>query len=89
MPGGGPAEICGVERGKAAPLVGGPPGAKLHTVVDEAPTGGVGDIVPVVLATTMDVGMALMAVGNGASAVAPEVPVVSDATGTVGVPGAI
>jgi Ethanolamine utilization protein EutJ (predicted chaperonin) len=37
-------------------LVGGPPGEKLQMVVDELPTGGTADIVPVVLAT-MDVGM--------------------------------
>jgi hypothetical protein len=37
-------------------LVGGPPGVELQTVVDELPTGGTGDTVPVVL-PTMDVGM--------------------------------
>jgi hypothetical protein len=56
VPGGGFAEISGVESGKAAPLVGGPPGVELHTVVDEVPSGVVGDVVPVVLAT-IGVGM--------------------------------
>jgi hypothetical protein len=56
VPGGGFAGISGVESGKAAPLVGGPPGVELHTVVDEVPSGVVGDVVPVVL-TTIGVGM--------------------------------
>src|SRR5258707_309266 len=51
VPGGGFAGIAGVESGKAAPLVGGPPGAELHTVVDALPTGDTGDMVPVVLPT--------------------------------------
>jgi hypothetical protein len=63
-PGGGFAGICGVASGKAAPLVGGPPGVELHTVVDELPTGDTGDVVPVVL-PTIDVGM----VPNGADGV--------------------
>jgi hypothetical protein len=41
----------GVESGKAAPLVGGPPGVELHTVVDELPSGDTADIVPVALPT--------------------------------------
>jgi hypothetical protein len=41
--------IWGVESSKAAPLVGGPPGVELHTVVDEPPSGTTGDAVPVVL----------------------------------------
>jgi hypothetical protein len=41
----------GVESGKAAPLVGGPPGVELHTVVDGLPSGDAGDMVPVVLVT--------------------------------------
>jgi hypothetical protein len=49
VPGGGFAGICGVESGSAAPLVGGPPGVELHTVVDGLPSGDVGDVVPVVL----------------------------------------
>ena len=57
VPGGGIVEISGVESGKAAPLVGGPPGVELHTVVDELPSGDTGDMVPVVLPTN-GVGMA-------------------------------
>jgi hypothetical protein len=49
VPGAGLAGICGVKSGNAAPLVGGPPGVELHTVVAEPPTGGSGDMVPVVL----------------------------------------
>ncbi len=56
VPGGGFAGIAGVESGKAAPLVGGPPGVELHAVVDELPTGDTGDMVPVVL-PTIGVGM--------------------------------
>ena len=51
MPGGGLLGTSGVESGKAAPLVGGPPGAELHTLVDELPSGDTGDMVPVVLPT--------------------------------------
>src|SRR5258705_7183171 len=51
VPGGGLAGIAGVESGKAAPLVGGPPGVVLHTVVDGLPSGDTGDMVPVVLPT--------------------------------------
>jgi hypothetical protein len=43
--------ISGVESGKAAPFVGGPPGVVLHTVVDEAPTGDAGAVVPIVVTT--------------------------------------
>ena len=49
MPGTGPLGISGVESGKAASLVGGPPGVELHTVVDELPSGDTGDMVPVAL----------------------------------------
>lgn len=49
MPSGGLLGISGVESGNAAPLVGGPPGVELHTVVDEPPTGDAGGTVPVVL----------------------------------------
>src|SRR5258705_5988097 len=56
VPGGGFAGIAGVESGKAAPLVGGPPGVELHTMVDALPTGDTGGMVPVVL-PTIGVGM--------------------------------
>jgi hypothetical protein len=49
VPGAGLAGIAGVESGNAAPLVGGPPGAELQTVLDALPSGDVGDMVPVVL----------------------------------------
>ena len=51
MPGGGLAGICGVESGKAAPLVGGPPGVELHTVAGGLPSGVVGEMFPVVVGT--------------------------------------
>ena len=51
VPRGGFAGICGVESGKAAPLVGGPPGVVLQTVVEELPSKNVGAMVPVVLPT--------------------------------------
>jgi hypothetical protein len=50
--------------GKAAPLVGGPPGIELHTVVEGLPIGGVGATFPVVV-VTIGVGM----VPNGAAGV--------------------
>jgi hypothetical protein len=52
VPSGGLLGTSGVESGKAAPLVGGPPGVELHTVVDGLPSGDTGDMVPVVLPTT-------------------------------------
>ncbi|MGZ3296570.1 MAG: hypothetical protein ACXU9D_25295, partial [Xanthobacteraceae bacterium] len=52
VPSGGLAGTCGVDSGKAAPLVGGPPGVELHTVVEGLPRGDTGEMVPVVLATT-------------------------------------
>jgi hypothetical protein len=51
VPGGGLAGICGVESGNAAPLVGGPPGVELHTVVGGLPSGVVGEMFPVVVGT--------------------------------------
>ena len=56
MPGEGLLGISGVESGKAAPLVDGPPGVELQTVIDELPSGDTGDMVPVVL-PTIGVGM--------------------------------
>jgi hypothetical protein len=56
VPGAGLLGTSGVESGKAAPLVGGPPGVVLHTVVDGLPSGDTGDMVPVVL-PTINVGM--------------------------------
>jgi hypothetical protein len=84
VPGGGLVEISGVESGKAAPLVGGPPGVELQTMV-ELPTGDTGDMIPVVL-TTMDVGMVPngvddIVVVDGVIVVAP---LVTDAEATLG-----
>jgi hypothetical protein len=76
------AEICGVESGKAAPLVGGPPGVELHTVVDELPSGDTGDIVPVVLPTN-GVGM----VPNGVSDIVAVDSVVVDSVIVAVLPG--
>jgi hypothetical protein len=67
VPGGGLAGISGVESGNAAPLVGGPPGAELHTTVEGTPSGAVGETVPVVVAT-IDVGMVPNAAAPGISA---------------------
>ncbi len=61
VPSGGLAGTCGVDSGKAAPLVGGPPGVVLQTVVEGLPSGDTGEMVPVVLATT-GVGMVPSAV---------------------------
>ncbi len=49
---GGPTGICGVESGKSAPLLGGPPGVELHIVVEELPIGVIGAVFPVVVMTT-------------------------------------
>jgi hypothetical protein len=67
VPGAGLAGISGVESGRAAPLVGGPPGTELQTMVEGLPSGAVGEIVPVVLAT-IDVGMVPNAAAPGMSA---------------------
>jgi hypothetical protein len=56
VPGGWLLGTSGVESGNAAPLVGGPPGMELHTVVEGLPSGGVGEMFPVVV-TTIGVGM--------------------------------
>jgi hypothetical protein len=66
VPGGGLLGTAGVESGNAAPLVGGPPGTELHTVVDGLPRETTGDMVPVVL-PTIGVGM----VPNGVAGIIP------------------
>jgi hypothetical protein len=53
-----------VESGKAAPLVGGPPGRALHTVVEGLPSGVVGGVFPIVV-MTIGAGM----VPNGAEGI--------------------
>jgi hypothetical protein len=75
VPGDEFAGISGVESGKAAPLVGGPPGTELQTVVDELPSRETGDSDPVAL-PTMDVEIVPRAVDgiagvDGLIAVAP------------------
>ena len=67
MPGGGLAGISGVESVNAAPLVGGPPGTELQTMFEGLPSGAVGEMVPVVLAT-IDVGIVPNAAAPGISA---------------------
>jgi len=64
VPSDGLAGISGVESGKAAPLVGGPSGVKLHTMVEGLPTGVVGETFPVVV---MAIGVGM--VPNGAAGV--------------------
>jgi hypothetical protein len=80
VPGAGLLGISGVESGKDAPLVGGPPEVELHTVVDELPSGDTDDMVPVAL-LTIGVGM----VPNGvAGVIAVDDIVVVDGVGTDG-----
>jgi hypothetical protein len=66
VPGRGLLGTSGVESGKAAPLVGGPPGVVLHTVVDELPSGGVGEMFPVVV---MTIGEGIVPIAGGIIAV--------------------
>ena len=61
VPGGRSAGICGVESGKAAPLLGGPPGVELHIVVEELPIGVIGAMFPVVV---MTIGVAIVPNGE-------------------------
>jgi hypothetical protein len=75
VPGAGFAGICGVDSGKAAPLVGEPPGAELHTVVNELPTGDTGDMVPVVLPT---IGVAMVPNGVAGIIAAGDIVAVDD-----------
>jgi hypothetical protein len=76
VPGAGLLGISGVESGKDAPLVGGPPGVELHTVVDELPSGDTADMVPVVLPT--------IGVGIVPNAVAVDDIVMVNGVGTAG-----
>jgi hypothetical protein len=91
VPGGGLAGISGVESGNAAPLVGGPPGTELHTVVEELPSGAVGEMLPVAEVTN-GVGIVPNAAAPGISAVGDivvgSVPPVVKVFSTVGVDGA-
>jgi hypothetical protein len=56
--------MSGVVSGKAAPLVGGPPGVELHTVVEELPSGAVAETLPIVL-TAIGVAMVPNAPAGG------------------------
>jgi hypothetical protein len=78
VPGGRLAGICGVESGKVAPLVGGPPGVELHTVVEELPSGVIGETFPVVL-ETIGVGM----VPNGDPGIIGDIVAAGDIVVTV------
>ena len=79
---GGPTGICGVESGKSAPLLGGPPGVELHIVVGELPIGVIGAVFPVVVMTT-GVGI----VPNGDAVVIAAAGVIVDDLVIVVVPG--
>jgi hypothetical protein len=82
VPGGGSVGICGVESGKAAPLLGGPPGIELHIVVEELPIGVIGAVFPVVV-TTIGVGI----VPNGEAVAIAAAGVIVDDLVIVVVPG--
>jgi hypothetical protein len=79
VPGGGLFGTWGVQSGNAAPLVGGPPGVELHTVIDEPPSGDTGEMVPVVLPMNT-VGM----VPNGLDDIVAADDTVAVIVGTVG-----
>jgi hypothetical protein len=79
VPGGGLFGTWGIESGNAAPLVGGPPGVELHTVIDEPPSGDTGEMVPVVLPMNT-VGM----VPNGVDDIVAADDTVAVIVGTVG-----
>jgi hypothetical protein len=84
VPGAGLLGISGVESGKDAPFVGGPPGVELHTVVDELPSGETAEMVPVAL-PTIGVGMVPKGV---AGVIAADDIVVVDGVGTDVIDGA-
>ena len=81
VPGGGPAGICGVESGKAAPLLGRPPGIELQVVAEELPSGFIGAMFPVVV---MRIGAR---VPNGEAEVIAAAGVIVDDIVVVVVPG--
>ena len=82
VPGGGLDGIAGVESGKAAPLVGGPPGTELHTMVEGLPSGFVGEMFPVVV---MPIGVGM--VPNAVDVIAIGDVVVVDVVVMAVVPG--
>jgi hypothetical protein len=79
---GSPTGISGVESGKAAPLLGGPPGAELHMVVEELPTGVIGAVFPVLVIT-----MGVRIVPNGLAVAIAAAGVTVDDLVIVVVPG--
>ena len=83
VPGGGIAGISGVDSGNAAPLLGGPPGVELHTVVDGLPSGAVGDTFPVVV---MAIGVGMVPNGDAVVIAAGNVVAADDVIVTV-IPG--
>lgn len=83
VPGGGFAGISGVDSGNAAPLLGGPPGVELHTVVDGLPSGAVGETFPVVV---MAIGAGMVPNGDAVGIAAGDVVAADDVIVTV-VPG--
>ena len=83
VPGGTLLGISGVESSKAAPLVGGPPGVELHTVVDGLPSGDTGGMVPVVLPRMGDG----MVPSGTAGVIASDDIVVADGVALAVVPG--
>ena len=83
VPGGGIAGISGVDSGNAAPLLGGPPGVELHTVVDGLPSGAVGDTFPVVV---MAIGVGMVPNGDAVVIAAGDVVAADDVIVAV-VPG--
>jgi hypothetical protein len=83
VPSGGFAGICGVESGKAAPLLGGPPGIELHTVVEGLPSGLAGETFPVVV---MAIGVEIVPNGEAGVIAVGDIVAADDVTVAV-VPG--
>ena len=85
VPSGGFAGMSGVESGKAAPLVGGPPGVELHMMLDALPIGDTGGTDPVEVGT-MGAGMVPKGVDDivvGVIAIMPSVMDVGDVLDTI------
>jgi len=75
-----PTGISGVDRGKVAPLLGGPPGVELHIVLEELPSGVIGAMLPVVV---MTIGAGIVPSGE-AVAIAAAGVIVGDVVVVVG-----
>jgi hypothetical protein len=76
--------MSGVEIGKDAPLVGGPPGVELHTAVDGLPSGDAGEMLPVVVVTLGE-----GTVPNGAAGIIMDVETGLSTVDDVGTDGTI